>query len=75
LIVQTLSKVRGTPQQNATGWLVYDGDKPLPQAQLVDTYEPLDDATLEPYDEIPLLQQPDQQIVLDMRMSHQGGIK
>ncbi|OAL33055.1 hypothetical protein AYO22_00140 [Fonsecaea multimorphosa] len=71
----SLSKIRNSASQNVTGWLVYAPDQPLPQPQVLDNFDPFDDATLEPFDEMPLLPQPDQSIVLSLGMSHAGGIK
>ncbi|OQV07036.1 hypothetical protein CLAIMM_11529 [Cladophialophora immunda] len=71
----SLTKIRNSASQNATAWLVYAPDQPLPQPQIIDEFDPLDDVTLEPYDEMPLLPQPDQSIVLSLGMSHAGGIK
>ncbi|EXJ67555.1 uncharacterized protein A1O5_09568 [Cladophialophora psammophila CBS 110553] len=71
----SLTNIRNSASQNVTGWLVYAPDQPLPQAQLVSNYDPIDDVTLEPYDEMPLLPRPDQSIVLSLGMSHSGGIK
>lgn len=75
LVTQSLSTIRNSANQNTTGWLVYEPTGSLPQPQQIDTYDPIDDAALEPYDEMPLLQEPDQQIILSMEMSHKGGIK
>ncbi|KAH0848220.1 Iron transport multicopper oxidase FET3 [Fonsecaea pedrosoi] len=71
----TLSKIRSSASQNVTGWLVYAPDQPLPQPQVIDSFDPFDDVTLEPYDEMSLLPRPDQSIVLSLGMSHAGGIK
>ncbi|OAP63400.1 hypothetical protein AYL99_02627 [Fonsecaea erecta] len=71
----SLSKIRNSASQNVTGWLVYAPDQPLPQPQVLDNFDPLDDTTLEPYDEMPLLPPPGQSIVLSLGMSHAGGIK
>lgn len=56
-----------------TGWLVYDDKKPLPEPALIDSFgATLDDYTLVPHDRQELLGEPDQQIVLDMKMDNLG---
>ncbi|UNI20006.1 hypothetical protein JDV02_006143 [Purpureocillium takamizusanense] len=57
---------------NSTGWLVYDDAKPKPDAALVDEFDPFDDMTLVPYDEMPLLPEPDQVVQLDVIMDNLG---
>lgn len=56
-----------------TGWLVYDSHEPLPAAALIDEFNDFDDATLVPYDKMPLLPDPDQVITLDVIMDVLGN--
>jgi len=58
-----------------TGWLVYDGTKPLPTPALVDSFNDYDDFDLVPYDKKPLLPEPDQRITLDIIMGVLGDGK
>ncbi|PYI00842.1 multicopper oxidase [Aspergillus sclerotiicarbonarius CBS 121057] len=51
------------------GWLEYDSSLPNPHPQPVDQYNVLDDMTLVPYDEQPLLLEPSQIVTLDMNMN------
>lgn len=60
---------------NVTGWLVYDESKELPVPQLVDEFDDFDDFTLTPFDEMPLLPDPDQIITLDVIMDNLGDGK
>lgn len=57
---------------NVTGWLVYDDTKPLPAPTPVDDFDWYDDMDLVPYDNQEILQDPDQQIVLDVIMKDLG---
>ena len=55
---------------NATGQLTYDASKPEASAQLLDAWRVIDDFTLIPQDEMPLLSgTPDQIIHLDLNFS------
>ena len=54
--------------QNATGWLVYDRRRPLPEPELISEYNPLPDEALTPYDHHPLLPEPDHTVELDITM-------
>lgn len=58
---------------NVTGWLVYDDTKPLPDPALVDEFNDFDDATLVPFDQMPLLPEPDQVVTLDVIMDNLGN--
>lgn len=60
---------------NVTGWLVYDNAQPLPNATLVETFDDFDDFRLVPYDQKPLLPEPDQTITLDVIMNVLGDGK
>jgi iron transport multicopper oxidase len=60
---------------NVTGWLVYDSTKPLPDPALLDEFNDFDDASLVPYDKMPLLPDPDQVITLDVVMDDLGNGK
>lgn len=51
---------------NATGWLVYDQNKPLPQPALVIEFNHYDDFSLVPYDKAGLYSDADQTITLDV---------
>lgn len=55
---------------NATGWLTYDSNKDKPAAATVSELNPLDDMTLEPYDEMDLLPEPDHQVELNVIMDN-----
>ncbi|KAH7157021.1 Cupredoxin [Dactylonectria macrodidyma] len=55
---------------NATGWLVYDDSKDLPQAATVDALDPFDDMMLVPYDKMELLGEPDRIVELDVTMDN-----
>lgn len=58
---------------NVTGWLVYDDNKALPDPALLDTFDNLfDDMTLVPYDEQPILGEPDQIVTLSVIMDNLG---
>ncbi|KAH7413299.1 Cupredoxin [Cadophora sp. MPI-SDFR-AT-0126] len=57
---------------NATGWLVYDDSKPLPEPAAVDSLDPFDDFTLVPVDKQPLLRDADQTITFDVIMDNLG---
>lgn len=56
---------------NVTGWLVYDSNATLPDAALIDDFEAtFDDFTLVPYDQEPLMTDPDQSIELVVVMDN-----
>ncbi|KAK4211143.1 Cupredoxin [Rhypophila decipiens] len=58
---------------NVTGWLVYDSKEPLPEpAILYEDFDPFDDMTLIPWDNEPLLGEPDRIITLDVIMDNLG---
>jgi len=57
---------------NATGWLVYDDSKPMPEPAAVDSLDPFDDFTLVPVDKKPLLRDADQTITFDVVMDNLG---
>lgn len=60
---------------NGTAWLVYDDNKALPNAAMVDEYKDFDDFNLVPYDKLALLPEPDQTINLDVVMDVLGNGK
>ena len=56
---------------NVTGWLVYNSSNPLPDPAIrQEPFEPLDDTTLVPWDNQPLLGEPDHTISLDVIMDN-----
>ncbi|GAB0139089.1 Iron transport multicopper oxidase fetC [Epichloe bromicola] len=57
---------------NSTGWLSYDRSKSYPDPALVDELNPFDDMTLEAYDGMELLPEPDQNVALDVIMDNLG---
>lgn len=71
--IQTLfDNVPKDSNMNVTGWLVYDNAKQLPNATLVETFDDFNDFELVPYDQKPLLLEPDQSITLDVIMNVLG---
>ncbi|KIW16503.1 hypothetical protein PV08_06558 [Exophiala spinifera] len=58
---------------NVTGWLVYNSSQPLLSASQIDEFAPIDDMTIIPYDQTPLLRKPDQSIRLNINMKHANG--
>lgn len=60
---------------NVTGWLVYDSAQPMPAPALVDQFNDFDDFALIPYDQKPLLPEPDQTITMDVVMNVLGDGK
>lgn len=60
---------------NVTGWLVYNDTEPLPPPAMLDEFNDYDDFTLVPYDRMPLLPEPNQQIVLSVIMGNLGNGK
>ncbi|PKS11733.1 hypothetical protein jhhlp_001721 [Lomentospora prolificans] len=57
---------------NVTGWLVYNQDRELPKPALIEEFDPIDDMTLVPYDEGPLLPEPDRTVELNVVMDNLG---
>ncbi|KAB8437403.1 hypothetical protein FH972_025081 [Carpinus fangiana] len=57
---------------NVTSYLVYDSAKDMPEAALVDEFDPFDDFTLVPQDEMELYDHYDHQVVLDLKMDNLG---
>lgn len=57
---------------NSTSHLVYDSSKPLPEAKLVDEFEPADDFGLVPTDHQAIFEKPAKSIVLDVDMQNLG---
>lgn len=57
---------------NVTSFLQYSSSAPLPDPQEVDQFDPMDDMTLVPYDQAPLLPAPAQSITLDLTMDNLG---
>ncbi|KAG6242427.1 hypothetical protein E4U25_004020 [Claviceps purpurea] len=58
---------------NSTGWLSYDQTKTLPDPALVDELNPFDDMTLEAYDGMELLPEPDYSVELNVIMDNLGN--
>ncbi|KAG6087576.1 hypothetical protein E4U15_007641 [Claviceps sp. LM218 group G6] len=58
---------------NSTGWLSYDKTKTLPDPALVDELNPFDDMTLEAYDGMELLPEPDHNVELNVVMDNLGN--
>ncbi|KAJ5965246.1 hypothetical protein N7481_011960 [Penicillium waksmanii] len=54
------------PHPNVTGALIYNRHLPFPSTPSVETFTTFDDFCLVPFDQIPLLGPPDQQIVLNL---------
>ncbi|KAL8814442.1 MAG: hypothetical protein Q9223_006334 [Gallowayella weberi] len=61
-----------TLNPNVTGWLVYSESAKLPTPAFVDDFKPFDDFTLVPHDKLPLFQDPDYSIQLDVKMDNLG---
>ncbi|OAR00216.1 hypothetical protein LLEC1_04515 [Akanthomyces lecanii] len=57
---------------NSTGWLSYDDSKPKPEPKIVDDFNAFDDMTLEPYDGMKLLPEPQKTVELDVMMDNLG---
>ncbi|OAA35671.1 Cupredoxin [Metarhizium rileyi] len=57
---------------NSTGWLSYDKSKDHPAAALVDELDPFDDMTLEAYDGMELLPEPDRIVEFNVIMDNLG---
>ncbi|OAA79252.1 iron transport multicopper oxidase FET3 precursor [Akanthomyces lecanii RCEF 1005] len=57
---------------NSTGWLSYDDSKPKPEPKIVYDFDAFDDMTLEPYDEMKLLPEPQKTVELDVVMDNLG---
>ncbi|KHO01937.1 Cupredoxin [Metarhizium album ARSEF 1941] len=57
---------------NSTGWLSYDKSKGYPDAALVDELNAFDDITLEAYDGMELLPEPDRTVELNVIMDNLG---
>jgi iron transport multicopper oxidase len=66
--------VPGYLNPNVTAYLVYDNQKPLPDPLIVSSFDTIDDFTLTPYDNMPLLAgTPDQTIVLNLDFFERDG--
>lgn len=65
-------KIPPSLNPNVTGWLVYDGKKPLPEPTLINEFDPFDDFTLVPQDGEKLFENPDISFNLDMKMDNLG---
>ena len=61
-----------TLNPNVTSWLVYDSSKELPQADILDEFDPFDDFTLVPQDGLELFDQVDQSLQMDFLMADLG---
>ncbi|KAK5997143.1 Iron transport multicopper oxidase fetC [Cladobotryum mycophilum] len=55
---------------NVTGWLTYDSKAKKPDPAIIYELNPIDDMTLVPYDEMPLLPEPDHTVELDVIMDN-----
>ncbi|KZF23935.1 multicopper oxidase [Xylona heveae TC161] len=64
--------VPDTLNPNATGWLVYDSKKDMPQAALLDDFAPLDDSLLVPHDHEKIFDHVDYSFNLDLTMDNLG---
>jgi iron transport multicopper oxidase len=58
---------------NVTSYLVYNKANPLPDAQLIDTFNPFDDFTLVPYSQQTLFENPGQTINITFEMDTLGN--
>lgn len=58
---------------NVTGWLVYDDTATLPGPTEIDEFDYLDDTTLVPHDQMPLLDKVDHSVELTMAMGNLGN--
>lgn len=61
-----------TLNPNATSYLVYDANKPLPPPAELDSFDPFDDFALIPMDKQGLYTTVDQTVSLDMKMDNLG---
>ncbi|CEL01029.1 hypothetical protein ASPCAL00621 [Aspergillus calidoustus] len=72
-IIATMELANGfDPEKTATGWIVYDSSLPTADFDVQDPLQPsdfLDDISLVPLDEKPLLDPPSQSITLDITMT------
>lgn len=57
---------------NVTGWLVYDPEKPLPRATLVQELDSFDDFDLVPHDHLDAFSHVDYSFQLDVSMDNLG---
>ncbi|KAL8697118.1 MAG: hypothetical protein Q9224_002461, partial [Gallowayella concinna] len=64
--------VPGDLNPNVTGWLVYSESAELPTPAFVDQFEPFDDFTLVPHDKLPIFENPDYSVQLDVKMDNLG---
>ncbi|KAI9721597.1 MAG: hypothetical protein M1828_005087 [Chrysothrix sp. TS-e1954] len=67
-----LDTIPATLKPNVTGWLQYNKDAELPSAALVDEYNDFDDWTLVPYDRLPLFENVQQTVQMDVKMDNLG---
>ncbi|KIX04681.1 uncharacterized protein Z518_05551 [Rhinocladiella mackenziei CBS 650.93] len=70
---QSLFMMAGHVNSDVTGWLVYDSAHPLPRPKKIDQFNPTDDMTIVPYDEMQLLPKADKSISLNLEMRHSQG--
>ena len=62
-----------TLNPNVTSWLVYDPNASLPDAQIItDDFDPFDDFTLVPQDNLTLYDRVDLSLELDFEMDNLG---
>ncbi len=65
--------VPATLNPNVTSYLVYDASAPLPEPALLEAYDPFDDITLVPTDGEKLFEDPDETVLLNMKMDNLGN--
>jgi iron transport multicopper oxidase len=61
-----------TLNPNVTGWLVYDSSNPLPTPTPVNEFDPFDDFTLVPYDQMPIMPPPSDTTTISFHMGNLG---
>ena len=60
---------------NVTAWLVYDSEKPLPPAPVIQEFDFVDDVDFVPYDLQSVLEPVDHQIIFDMKSTVVDGVE
>ena len=63
----------GQVNTDVVGWLMYDPAQPQPRPAAVTSYNPIDEMTIVPYDEMALLRNVDRRIKLSLNMEHKNG--
>ncbi|KAJ4335250.1 hypothetical protein N0V87_006291 [Didymella glomerata] len=69
---ELFDKIPDDLNSNVTGWLVLDDARDLPLPLEVETFEPLDDFTLQPLDKLAALDKVDRTVTLDLKMDNLG---